>query len=129
MFLKLFLESLVAFLALDVIWISQVASPWMKRVMPQLMTDSPNILAAVAFYCLYLVTLLILIVVPALSHKIGYQTLAFQAFLFGLTAYATYDLTNLAVLKGYPLNMAVADMIWGGVVTLLTAVIIYKFNV
>jgi uncharacterized membrane protein len=128
MFIKLFLESLVTFLAIDALWISQVASPWMKKATPHLMTDSPNVFAAGAFYVLYLSVLLILIVVPGLNHKIGYQPLAFQAFIFGLAAYATYDLTNLAVMKGYPLNMAVADMLWGGFVTMVTALIIYKLN-
>ena len=72
--------------------------------------------------------LLILFVIPGLAHKVGYQTLAFRTFLFGFTAYATYDLTNLAVMKGYPTSMAIADMIWGGILTMVTAIIIYKLN-
>ena len=128
MFIKLLLESLVTFLALDAAWISQVATPWMKKAVPHLMSANPNILAAVAFYILYLSTLLILFLIPALTHKVGYQTLAFQTFLFGFTAYATYDLTNLAVMKGYPASMAIADMIWGGILTMVTALIIYKLN-
>lgn len=128
MFIKLLLESLVTFLALDAAWISQVATPWMKKAVPHLMSSSPNLLAALAFYLLYLSTLLLLFIIPGLSHKIGYQTLAFQTFLFGFTAYATYDLTNLAVMKGYPASMAIADMIWGGILTMVTSLIIYKLN-
>lgn len=128
MFIKLLVESLVTFLVLDATWISQVATPWMKKAVPHLMSANPNILAAVAFYILYLSTLLILFLIPALTHKVGYQTLAFQTFLFGFTAYATYDLTNLAVMKGYPASMAIADMIWGGILTMVTALIIYKLN-
>lgn len=128
MFIKLLIESLITFLALDAAWISQVATPWMKKAVPHLMSPTPNLVAAVAFYLLYLSTLLILFVLPALSHKTGYQTLAFQTFLFGFTAYATYDLTNLAVMKGYPTSMAIADMIWGGILTMVTAIIIYKLN-
>ena len=128
MFIKLLLESLFTFLALDAAWISQVATPWMKKAVPHLMSPTPNLVAAVAFYLLYLSTLLILFVLPALTHKVGYQTLAFQTFLFGFTAYATYDLTNLAVMKGYPTSMAIADMIWGGILTMVTAIIIYKLN-
>ena len=129
MFIKLLIESLIAFLALDAVWITQVATPWMKKTVPHLMAATPNLLAAVAFYLLYLSVLLILFVMPALSHKVGYQTLAFQTFLFGFTAYATYDLTNLAVMKGYPASMAIADMVWGGLLTMVTALIIYKINV
>ena len=128
MFIKFLIESLVTFLALDAAWISQVATPWMKKAVPHLMSPTPNLLAAIAFYILYLSTLLILFLIPALTHKVGYQTLAFQTFLFGFTAYATYDLTNLAVMKGYPNSMTIADMIWGGILTMVTAIIIYKLN-
>jgi len=129
MFLKLLAESLLTFLAIDSLWITLVASPWMKKSVPHLMAPSPNFLAAFAFYLIYLTVLLYLIIIPALTHKLGYQTLAIQSFLFGFAAYATYDLTNLAVMKGYPLNMALADMFWGGILTLATALIIYKLNV
>ena len=128
MFVKLLLESIIAFLALDAVWITQVATPWMKRTVPHLMSSTPNIYAAIAFYILYLSVLLILFIVPGIINKIGYQTIAFQTFLFGFTAYATYDLTNLAVMKGYPLPMALADMFWGGLLTMITSLIIYKLN-
>lgn len=129
MFIKLLLESIFTFLALDAAWITQVASPWMKKSVPHLMAPNPNFIAAIAFYILYLSVLIILFIIPGLTHKIGYQTLAFQTFLFGFTAYATYDLTNLAVMKGYPLSMALADMFWGGLLTMATSLIIYKLNV
>lgn len=129
MFAKLLVESLVTFLALDAVWISQVATPWMKKTVPHLMATTPNIYAAIAFYILYMTALLILFLIPAITQKVGYQTLAFQTFLFGFTAYATYDLTNLAVMRGYPASMAIADMVWGGILTMTTALIIYKFNV
>lgn len=128
MFIKLLIESIITFLVLDATWISQVATPWMKKAVPHLMSSTPNIYAAIAFYILYIGVLLILFIIPGLSHKVGYQTIAFQTFLFGLTAYATYDLTNLAVMKGYPLSMALADMLWGGVLTMVTSLIIYKLN-
>lgn len=129
LFVKLLIESLITFLALDATWITQVATPWMKKSVPHLMSATPNIYAAIAFYFLYLGVLLILFIIPGLSHKVGYQTLAFQTFLFGFTAYATYDLTNLAVMKGYPLSMALADMLWGGILTMVTSLIIYKLNI
>lgn len=129
MFLKLLLESLITFLALDAAWITQVASPWMKKSVPHLMATTPNMWAAIAFYLLYLSILLILFIIPGLAQKVGYQTIAFQTFLFGFACYATYDLTNLAVMRGYPLSMALADMFWGGLLTMITALIIYKVNV
>lgn len=129
MLIKLFVQSLIAFLAIDAIWITQIASPWMKKSVPHLMAQNPNLLAAGLFYLIYLSALLYLILIPALSHKIGYQTLALQSFVFGFTAYATYDLTNLAVMRGYPFSMAIADMFWGGFLTMVTVLLVYKLNV
>ena len=126
MFFKLLLESLIAFLAIDSLWITQVASPWMKKAVPHLMADNPNFLAAGAFYIIYLSTLLYLIVIPGLSQPLA--SLAWKSFLFGFAAYATYDLTNLAVMKNFPWTMALADMLWGGILTMLTALIIYKIT-
>ena len=117
MFIKLLVESFITFLALDAAWITQVASPWMKKSVPHLMSANPNMLAALAFYVLYLSILLILFIIPGLAHKVGYQTIAFQTFLFGFACYATYDLTNLATLKLWSLKVTVIDMAWGAFVT------------
>lgn len=129
MFIKLFIQSLVAFLAIDSIWITQVASPWMKKVVPHLMSSTPNLLAAGLFYVIYLSTLLYLLVIPALTSKLPLNSLLTQSFLFGFAAYATYDLTNLAVMRGYTWGLALADMFWGGILTMVTVLIVYKLNV
>ncbi len=128
MFLKILIESLLAFLSLDMIWITQVASPWMKKAVPHLMAPNPNFYAAGIFYIIYLSSLIFLIISPALSQRTAMTTLAIQAFIYGFAAYATYDLTNLAVMKNYPVSMALADMVWGGILTMVTALIIYKLN-
>lgn len=128
MFLKLLIESFVAFLAIDLVWITQVASPWMKRATPHLLAPSPNLWAALLFYVIYLASLIYLIIMPGLTQKIGPQTLALQSFIFGVAAYSTYDLTNLAILKNYPWTMALADIIWGGLLTMVTTLIIYQLN-
>jgi len=127
MFIKLLFQSLIVFLAIDAVWITQVASPWMKKAVPHLMADKANLPAAFVFYVLYLSILLVLIVVPELSNK-NWQPVVQKAFLFGFAAYATYDLTNLAVMKNFPWTMAVADMFWGGLLTAITALIIWKIN-
>ena len=128
MFIKLFIQSLITFLAIDSIWITQVASPWMKKVVPHLMAPNPNFLAAGLFYVIYLSTLLYLILIPALANKLPLNTLLTQSFLFGFAAYATYDLTNLAVMRGYTWGLALADMFWGGILTMATVFIVYKLN-
>lgn len=128
MTIKLFLQSIITFLLIDSIWITQVAGPWMRKATPHLMASNPNLIAAIIFYLLYIAILLFLVVVPGFNNKISLNALALQAFLFGLVSYATYDLTNLAVMKGYPWTMAVADMLWGGILTMATVLIVYKLN-
>ena len=66
---------------------------------------------------------------PALASKLPLNTLLTQSFLFVFAAYATYDLTNLAVMRGYTWSLAFADMFWGGILTMLTVLIVYKLNV
>lgn len=127
MFIKLLIESLLTFLAIDSVWIGFVASPWMKKTIPHLMADKPNLVAALIFYLVYLSSLIILFINPHLSDSSA-QALAWKSFLFGMTAYLTYDFTNLAVMKGYPWGIALADTLWGGVLTMTTALIIWKLN-
>lgn len=92
------------------------------------MSTTPNLLAAGLFYIIYLSTLLYLILIPALSTKLPLNTLLTQSFIFGFAAYATYDLTNLAVMRGYTWGLALADMFWGGLLTMITVFIVYKLN-
>lgn len=127
MFPRLLIQSLLTFLALDAVWIGLVASPWTKRAIPHLLTNQPNYWAAGVFYLVYLTTLIVLIISPHLKDS-SPTTLAWQSFLFGSTAYMTYDFTNLALMKGFPWTMALADTFWGGILTMLTALIIWRLN-
>jgi uncharacterized membrane protein len=123
--LILFFQTLLTFLAIDAIWITQVASPWMRATTPHLLADNPNLYAALVFYLLYIGIFLILILQPTLEGQAGLTTVAWRSFLFGLVCYATYDLTNLSVMRGYTWTLAAADMLWGGVLTMLTGIIVY----
>lgn len=121
----LFLQTLVVFLAIDAVWISRIAAPWMRAATPHLLADQPNLWAAGLFYLLYIGIFIILILQPALQGQVGLGTVAWRSFLFGLVCYATYDLTNLSVLRGYPWTIAAADLLWGGVLTMATGMIVY----
>lgn len=82
---------------------------------------------AVIFYLLYTLGMVVFILLPSIEKQsAGY--LLFAAALFGLICYATYDLTNLATLKGWPVSMTLIDLAWGVFVTTLTAIIVYFFN-
>ncbi len=113
------------FFAIDIFWLGLVAPKFYSSQLGDLMTDKVNWTAALIFYLLYIVALLILIINPAVK-EVSVKTALLRGALFGLVAYATYDLTNLATLKNWPLLMTVVDLIWGTFITGATAAIATK---
>lgn len=111
----------VSFLALDALWLGVVASGLYQREFGEMLLDQPNFVAAAAFYGLYLVGVTAFAIRPALDAG-GWKRSMRLGALFGLVAYATYDLTNLATLKGFPINVVAPDLIWGAVVTATASV-------
>lgn len=105
-------------MAVDLIWLGIVATSFYRKQIGHLMLDEINILAAILFYALYVVGIVIFAVSPAL-HTGSWRTAIVFGSLFGFFAYATYDMTNLATLRGWPIAMVVVDIAWG---TFLTAV-------
>jgi len=119
MFLRLYAIALPLFLLLDGLWLGLVAKDLYRRQIGGLMKQDVNWAAAAVFYLLFLAGLVFFVLTPALEKKsLVYATLS-GAF-FGLVTYATYDLTNLAVAKGWPLGITVIDLAWG---TFLGAVV------
>jgi len=116
-YLKLYLATLVAFFAVDMVWLGLVARTFYRKYLGFLMAPSPNWLAAIIFYLLFVVGVLVLAVLPGLEAN-SLKTTLLRGALFGLIAYATYDLTNLATVKNWPLIVTVVDMIWGTVLSL-----------
>ena len=111
-YVKLYFATLVAFLVIDMVWLGLVARTFYSRYLGSLMAPQVNWLAAILFYLLYVVGMLVFAVVPGLEVGSLRKTLL-SAALFGLVAYATYDLTNLATLKNWPLLVTVVDLVWG----------------
>lgn len=109
---------------LDGVWLSVVANKFYKSQIGQLLLDKPNMAAAVAFYVIYLVGVAAFVITPALEKGSWMYAAAYGA-LFGLVAYATYDLTNLATLKAWPLKLVVVDLIWGMLLTAVVATATY----
>lgn len=110
--------ALATFLVIDAIWLTTVAIGEFQRHLGPILQPQPSLPAAGLFYLIYAAGLLYLAVMPALASASWSQALTRGAVL-GLTAYATFDLTNLAVIKGWPASLAAMDMAWG---TLLSAV-------
>lgn len=111
-YLKLYLVSLVAFLAIDMLWLGLVARSFYQQQLGFVMAPSVNWFAAAIFYLLFLVGILFFVVVPGLQNG-SLKTTLLRAALFRLITYATYYLTNLATLKDWPVLLTVVDMLWG----------------
>jgi uncharacterized membrane protein len=101
---------------LDALWIGVVANRFYKDNLGPLLLDKPNMIAALSFYVVYVFGVVLFAIIPA--ESVG--SAAVYGAALGFVAYATYDLTNLATLKGFPLRVVVVDMLWG---TLLTATV------
>ena len=104
----------IAFCALDFAWLTVVTPKFYQAQVGALLLEKPNLLPALAFYVLYVAGLVIFCVSPALETATWTRALVMGA-LFGLVAYATYDLSNLATLKGWTASLSVVDMCWGAV--------------
>ena len=110
----------VVMVALDLIWLGGVASTAYQQGIGHLMADRPDVAVAVVFYVVYATGLTVFALVPHAAHAGLGKTLT-SAALFGFFAYATYDLTNLATLKNWPLELTLIDIAWGTVVSAVSA--------
>jgi uncharacterized membrane protein len=116
--------ALVVFVLIDLVWLGVVAKDFYRRALGDLIADPINLKAAVAFYLIYVVGLVIFGISPALRSGIWTDALLYGA-LFGFFCYATYDLTNLATLKNWPLQLSLVDLAWGTTLTGITATVAY----
>lgn len=106
---------------LDYIWLGFIAKKLYYAEMGKLLLDKPNMGAALVFYLIYVVGVLVFVVNPALVKESWQYALGMGA-LFGLVAYATYDLTNLATMKDFPLKIVIIDLAWGTFITATVSV-------
>lgn len=112
MFLKLYAIALPVFIALDMVWLGLIAKDFYRNQIGFLMKSEINWAAAIVFYLLFIAGLVHFVIAPALEKSAWRQALAYGA-LFGLITYATYDLSNLATLKDWPLLVTIVDLAWG----------------
>jgi uncharacterized membrane protein len=115
---------IVAFFAIDFVWLSTMNSRFYQPRLGSLLAEQPKLGVAAGFYLLYVIGVVALAVMPGLREGAVLAAL-WRGALFGLLAYATYDLTNLATLQGWPWELAVVDMVWGTVLTGTVSVIGY----
>jgi uncharacterized membrane protein len=112
--------TLVVMLALDALWLGVIAKPIYQRGIGHLMAAEPRLVVAALFYLLFALGLVIFAVLPS-GAAAGWARTAGLAALFGFFAYATYDLTNLATLRDWPVGLSLLDMAWGSTVSAVAA--------
>lgn len=124
MFIKLYFIALTVFFAIDMVWLGWIAKNFYARQLGTLMKEEVNWLAAIIFYLIFIVGLVVFVIKPAIEKESWTQALLLGA-LFGFVCYATYDLTNLAIAKDWPLLMTVVDLVWGAVLAASVSVATY----
>ncbi len=115
-----YLVAAVVMAALDFTWLSYFSKAFFEPAVGVLLAAKTNYAAAVLFYVLYIVGVLLFAVRPALAGD-GWTTSLLMGAAFGFFAYVTYDLTNMATLKAWPAWLAAMDVAWGTLVTALAA--------
>lgn len=119
-YVKLYVAMLVVFLVIDAIWLSVMTPLLYGSQLEHLLADEINFWAAGVFYVLFVLATLILVVLPFRHEKRPYRTVMHGAIL-GLICYATYDLTNQATIREWPLLVTMVDIAWGTALGAMTA--------
>ena len=119
-YLKLYALTVPVFFIIDLLWLGVVARGFYQKNLKYILSPNVNWTAAIIFYLMYIAGILIFAVLPGVA-KDSVRHAALWGALFGFFTYATYDLTNLALLKDWPLNIVVVDILWGVVLCTLVA--------
>jgi len=123
-YVKLYLVVTPLFFVIDMFWLGIVARGFYREKLEGLMRPNVKWEVAIAFYLVYVIGILIFAVVPALQKESLARALLLGG-LFGFFTYATYDLTNLATLRDWPISLTVVDIIWGGFLCSLVSGLAY----
>ena len=115
-FLKLWSAALGVMFLIDMVWLGAVAKNFYRTQLGHLMRPAVLWVPAVLFYLIYVAALVVIVIWPAIERQSLTRAMAFGA-LFGLAAYAAYDLTSLALMKDFPVAVALVDLAWGAVLT------------
>ncbi len=124
MFIKLYAIALPVFFIFDMIWLGVVAKGLYQREIGYLMKDNVNWTAAIIFYLLFIIGLVFFVIMPSVEKNSLMYAIVVGAF-FGFITYATYDLTNLAITKDWPLLITIVDLAWGSVLGASVAGVTY----
>ena len=110
--IKTYLIAFVVFFLIDLVWLVVVARKLYQQELGYIMSEKPNWIVAALFYLIFIAGLVFFVINPALE-KNSWTYALLVGILFGLITYSTYDLTNLATLKDWPIKITIIDLIWG----------------
>jgi uncharacterized membrane protein len=129
--LIIYIVALIVFLIIDFVWLGIIARDLYANTIGHLMTDKINFLAAFLFYLIFIAGLVVFVINPGLAGGSIMKMLP-RALFFGLVTYATYDLTNQATLRDWPVKVTLIDLVWGmfisGSVSTITYYILKYFK-
>ena len=125
-YVKAYFGALFAFCVMDGLWLGFLATDFYFDSLGGLLLKEPNWSSAVIFYLGYIIGIVYFVIKPALFDG-NHRTVLRDGALLGLLAYATYDMTNMATLKGWSLTVSMVDMVWGMVITGVSSLAGYSF--
>ena len=123
-YFAVYFSFLLSLIIIDLIWLLVIAKNLYRDEIGSLMASEPKLWAGLVFYLLYALGASIFVIFPAISKQSWIYAAQYGA-LFGFFCYMTYDLTNLAVIRDFPMRLAFVDIVWGSAVTALSATIAY----
>ena len=121
--MKIYISTLIIFLWIDAIWLVFIARNFYSKNIWFLLSDKPNLIAAIIFYFLYIFWLYHLVLKNWINNSL--KELVINWALFWVVCYATYDLTNLATIKDWPIKLTIVDIIWWWFLTAVCCFLVY----
>ena len=119
-----YLLTTVVFFAIDMAWLGLIAKNLYRKYLGTFLSDTVNWTAAIIFYLIFIVGIFLFVINPAIEKQSVIRAIVLGA-VFGFIAYATYDLTNYATLKGFPVIIVFIDLAWGAVLTSIVSLVGY----
>ncbi|HOI47142.1 MAG TPA: DUF2177 family protein [Bacilli bacterium] len=124
LFLLYYVIAIVVFFAIDIVWLALVAKKTYQTYLGHLLKKDTDWIAAIVFYLIFIAGIVFFVINPAIEKNSWSYALGVGA-LFGLITYSTYDLTNLATLKDWPVKITIIDLVWGSFLTSMTSLVVF----
>ncbi len=122
--MKLYVLTTVVFFIIDILWLGLISKNLYQEKIGQLLKEDVNWTAAILFYLFFILGMIFFVIYPALVKK-SWKYALFVGIFFGMTTYATYDMTNLATMKDWSVFITIVDILWGSFLCGATSLIVF----